>query len=200
MQIPSLHTPGDTCQGFRRTHRLRASFIPCCVHQISSCVNGTGTSHVNRSWKKENLCMIFNSFVIPCHWQDHTSVIYCTLGQMRGVTEKSFSITGNYMYLNEGLGLSIPIIFLTQLIPWLAAIFHFDFLAPFWAKCGSEKCLWIQLKLDWYRSWNLTVGYVFVLPEVFFISLPKWKDKFLSFWLPESFKEQAYYCWVTNAA
>lgn len=48
---PSAHT-WDTRQGFRRTHSLKASFIPRCVHRISSRVNGTETSHVNRSWGK----------------------------------------------------------------------------------------------------------------------------------------------------
>lgn len=92
---PSAHSWGHS-QGLRRTQRLRASFFPRCVHQISS-VNGTETC---KQIMGENLCMVLTSFVISQHWQGHAGVLCSSL---RRVTETSFSITGNSMCLNECL-------------------------------------------------------------------------------------------------
>lgn len=104
---------------------------------------------------------VLKSFVIPQHRQGQTGVIYCTLEQRRRVTETSFCITGNCMYLNEGLRSNYSYYFPKAINPLVSCYFSLLFFGSFLDQMWVRKIPLDSTKIGLIQITELDCGLCF---------------------------------------
>lgn len=153
------------------------------------------TLYINRTWGKT--MHIFNvlscSSTIPVFWESG-----------KALREEALALLQVFCIWTGDWGARIPLTILRQLVPWFAAIFHFDFFGSVLNQMWVSKFPLESTKIELIRIMELDCGLYSRVTwgSLYFIARAK-RPKTISFILelPRRLnKDQAYYCWVTNAA